>query len=95
MCTLLKINEFFIITNEPIMQLSPILTLLSIMLLLPIREFFPILTFLPIKIFSPNFTLDIKLLATLQILINLHLENRYQRWGKTFLILELQQTKHF
>ena len=55
-CTLLKIKEFFIITNEPIIQLSPILTLLSIMLLLPIKEFFPILTFLPIKIFSPNFT---------------------------------------
>ena len=51
-----EIIEFFIVTKEPITQLSPIITLLSIILLLPILEFFPILTFFPIKTFLPNFT---------------------------------------
>ena len=54
--TLLPINDFLIITFDPILQLFPILTLLSIIELWPIVEFFPILTFSPNITFDPNLT---------------------------------------
>jgi len=36
------IKEFFIRTNDPMLQFSPIRTLLSIIVLFPIKVFFPI-----------------------------------------------------
>ena len=54
--TLLCINVFLIVTNDPIRHFSPITTLLSITLLLPIKVLFPICTFFPIRTFFPKFT---------------------------------------
>ena len=57
--TLFLINEFLIITFEPIEQLFPITTFFSIIELWPIKQFEPILTFSPIKTFFPNLTVSL------------------------------------
>ena len=54
MWTLFLINEFLMITFDPIEQLSPILTFFSMIELWPIKQFTPIFTFSPIRTFFPN-----------------------------------------
>ena len=74
--TLLPINEFLIITPEPITQSFPILTFFSIIELDPIIVFLPILTFSPTKTLLPNLT-DFNLFFLK--LLNLNQDSLYQQ----------------